>query len=53
LDKIAEDAMRDRRMQAWRPSPEDFAALESISAATGQSLNALLDESLRLHMKQC
>ena len=34
LDAIVEDAMRRRRLQAWRPRPEDFAALEAIAEET-------------------
>ena len=52
LDAIVEDAMRTRRLQAWRPSPEDFAVLESITAATGKPLEALLDDALRLLLQQ-
>jgi hypothetical protein len=39
LDAILEDAMRPRRLQAWSPPPEDFAALEAMAAKTGRSLN--------------
>ena len=52
LDRIVEDAMRDRRMQAWRPSPENFAALESMAENTGRTLNELLDEAVRLLLER-
>jgi hypothetical protein len=52
LDEIVEDAMRRRRMQAWCPSPEDFAALEAMIEETGRSLNELLDEALRLLLER-
>lgn len=48
LDAIVEDAMRNRRMDALRPSPENFAALERLAEATGRPANALLDEALGL-----
>src|SRR5262249_23210697 len=48
LDAIVEEAMRKRRLQAWCPSPEDFAALEATAEETGRSLNELLDQALRL-----
>lgn len=35
LDAIVEDAMRRRRLQAWCPRHEDFAALEAIAEETG------------------
>jgi hypothetical protein len=52
LDEIVEDAMRRRRLQAWCPSPADFAALESIAEETGRSLNELLDEALHLLLER-
>jgi hypothetical protein len=52
LDEIVEDAMRRRRMQAWCPSPKDFAALEAMIEETGRSLNELLDEALRLLLER-
>ena len=52
LDAIVEDSMRRRRLQAWCPSPEDFAALESIAEATGQTINELLDEALHLLLER-
>ena len=52
LDEIVEDAMRRRRLQAWCPSPEDFAALEAMIEETGHSLNELLDEALRLLLER-
>lgn len=48
LDQIVEDAMRDRRLQAWRPGREDFAVLESMAEKSGRSLSELLDEAVRL-----
>jgi hypothetical protein len=52
LDTIVGDAMRRRRLQAWCPSPADFAALESIAEETGQTLNELLDQALRLLLER-
>jgi hypothetical protein len=52
LDAIVADAMRKRRLQAWCPSPEDFAALESMAEETGRSLNELLDEALHLLLER-
>ena len=52
LDAIVEDAMRKRRLQAWCPSPDDFAALESMAEETRRSLNELLDEALRLLLER-
>jgi hypothetical protein len=52
LDATVEEAMRRRRLQAWRPTPADFAALESIAEETGQTLNELLDEALRLLLER-
>src|SRR5689334_8114137 len=52
LDEIVEDAMRRRRLQAWRPRSEDFAALEAISEETGRPLNDLLDEALHLLLER-
>jgi Ribbon-helix-helix protein, copG family len=52
LDAVVEDAMRKRRLQAWCPSPEDFAALESMAEETGRSLSELLDEALRLLLER-
>src|SRR4051812_20722188 len=52
LGRIVEDAMRDRRMQAWQPSPDDFGALESMAAETGRTLDELLNEALRLLLQQ-
>jgi hypothetical protein len=52
LDEIVEDAMRRRRMEAWCPGPEDFAALEAMIEETGRSLNELLDEALRLLLER-
>lgn len=51
-DAIVEDAMRARRLSAWRPCPEDFAALEAMAEKTGRSLPSLLDEALRLFLSQ-
>jgi hypothetical protein len=48
LDVIVADAMRRRRLQAWCPNSEDFAALETLAEETGRSLNELLDEALHL-----
>jgi hypothetical protein len=52
LDAIVEDAMRQRRLQTWRPRSEDFAALEAIAEETGRSLNDLLDEALHLLLER-
>jgi hypothetical protein len=52
LDAIVEDAMRRRRLQAWCPTPADFADLDSIAEETGQTLNELLDEALRLLLER-
>ena len=52
LDIIVRDAMRARWIQSWQPSPEGFSALESLVEATGQPLNILLDEALRLLLQQ-
>jgi signal transduction histidine kinase len=52
LDAIVEDAMRRRRLQAGRPRPEDFAALEAITEETGRPLNELLDEALHLLLER-
>jgi hypothetical protein len=54
LDEVVAHAMRSRQLQAWRPSDEDFAALEAIAAATNRTLPDVLDEAvrlLRLHRK--
>ena len=34
------------------PSPDEFAALEAMAEETGRSLNELLDEAVRLLLKQ-
>ena len=52
MDQIVENAMRIRELHAWRPNDEDFAVLASITEATGQPLNELLDEALRLLLQQ-
>ena len=52
LDAIVEEAMKRRRLQAWCPSSEDFAALESMAEETGRSLNELLDEALHLLLER-
>src|SRR5438270_14059154 len=52
LDEIVQDAMRRRRLQAWCPSPDDFAALELIAEETGRSLDQLLDEALHLLLER-
>jgi hypothetical protein len=52
LDAIVADAMRKRRLQAWCPRPDDFAALEAMAEETGRSLNDLLDEALRLLLER-
>lgn len=52
LYEIVEEAMRRRRLQAWCPIPEDFAALESMAEETGQPLNALLDDAVRLLLER-
>jgi hypothetical protein len=52
MDQIVEHAMRIRELHGWRPSDEDFAVLTSITEATGQPLNELLDEALRLLLQQ-
>jgi len=52
MDQIVEHAMRIRVLHGWRPSDEDFARLESITEATGQPVNELLDEALRLLLRQ-
>lgn len=52
IDTIVEDAMRERRVQSWRPSWEDFAALEALAAETGRTLNELLNDAVRLLLRQ-
>lgn len=52
LDAIVEDAMRRRRLQAWCPRSQDFAALEAMAEETGQSLNELLDQALHLLLER-
>jgi hypothetical protein len=52
LDQVVAEAMRSRQLQAWRPSDEDFAALEAIAAATNRTVPDVLNEAillLRLH----
>ena len=52
LDRIVDDAMRSRRISAWLPGKEDFAALVAMTEETGRSLHELLDEALRLLLRQ-
>lgn len=52
LDAIVEDAMRRRRLGAWCPRSEDFAALEAMAEETGRPLNELLDEALHLLLER-
>ena len=52
LDEIVADAMRQRQVAAWRPRPEDFAALEAIATATNRTLYDVLDEAVRLLISQ-
>lgn len=52
MDEIVADAMRNRQISGWRPNKEDFAALEAMMEAAGQPLNVLLDEALRLLLRQ-
>jgi isopentenyl phosphate kinase len=52
LDQIVADAMRQRQISAWRPRPEDFAALEAIAVATNRTIYDVLDEAVRLLISQ-
>jgi len=52
LDQIVADAMRSRQIQAWHPSQEDFEALEAIAAKTNRPLQNVLNEAVRLLIRQ-
>lgn len=47
LDQIVTDVMRHRQIQAWRPSQEDFDALEAIAQAKGQTIQEVLNDAVR------
>lgn len=52
LDEIVADAMRQRQIQAWHPSPDDFAALEAIANTTGKTVQDVLNDAVRHFLDQ-
>jgi hypothetical protein len=52
LDEVVADAMRLRRIQAWHPSKDDFAALEAIANIPGQTIQDVLNEAVRYFLHQ-
>jgi hypothetical protein len=51
LDQMVADAMRQRQIQAWHPSQEDFTALEAIAEATGRTVQDVLNDAVHHFLK--